>query len=297
MKILAKAHVIQSGLAAHVLSERAVLAALSAASRGGTAAPPPSPFVRLLAAFQDAAFIYFVLEYVPGGEFFRHLRTKGCLPEAAARFYAAEVLLALDAMHARGIVYRDLKPENLLLTAHGHVKVADMGFAKTLAPGARAYTLCGTPDYLAPEVLANVGHGRGADWWSFGVLVHEMLAGAPPFAESDAAATYARIASGSFTVPPHFSRSARDLVSRLLTVDLAARLGAGAGGTGEVKAHHFFRGVDWKAVAAHAVVPPIVPARAAADGAPVNFDDYSALPPLRPGDPLTHAEQALFDGI
>jgi serine/threonine protein kinase len=119
-----------------------------------------------------------------------------------------------------------------------------IGFAKRLPPGGRAYTLCGTPDYLAPEILANAGHGRGADWWSFDVIHFEMLAGYPPFVADEAGETYARIAAGSFATPPNFSRSARDLVARLLTVDVSAPLGAGPGGAGEVRAHPFFRGVD-----------------------------------------------------
>jgi len=210
--------------------------------------PPPcvpvSPFSSLspsLSLFsisphvQDPQCIYFALEYVPGGELFRHLRTRGRLPEAAARFYAAEVVSALAALHAGGVVYRDLKPENLLLDAGGHLKVADFGFAKALPRGGRTYTLCGTPDYLAPEVILNKGHGPSADWWAAGVLVYEMLAGAPPFVEADVGATYRRAVEGRFAVPPHFSAAARDLVRRLLQVDLSQRLGCLAGGVGDIK--------------------------------------------------------------
>ena len=172
---------------------------------------------------------------MPGGEFFRALRTRGRLSEPAARFYAAEVVAALAALHGRGVVYRDLKPENLLLDAGGHLKVADFGFAKALPRGGRTYTLCGTPDYLAPEVILNKGHGPSADWWAAGVLIYEMLAGAPPFVEADVGATYRRAVEGRFAVPPHFSAAARDLVRRLLQVDLSQRLGCLAGGVGDIK--------------------------------------------------------------
>lgn len=191
-----------------------------------------------------------------------------------------------------------------------------MGFAKLLPRGGRTYTLCGTPDYIAPEVVLNAGHGRGADWWSFGVLVYEMLAGYPPFYDADTGETYRKIVDGGFTTPPHFSSAAKDLVTRLLTADLSRRLGCVAGGAADVKAHAWFRGVDWSAVAARRGDAPIVPRKAkhkddgagaaAANntggidaGAAVNFDDYSALPPLDAnGDaPLTKAEQALFVGL
>ena len=144
-------------------------------------------------------------------------------------------MAALAALHARGIVYRDLKPENLLVDAGGHLKVADFGFAKALPRGGRTYTLCGTPDYLAPEVILNKGHGPSADWWACGVLIYEMLAGAPPFVEADVGATYRRAVEGRFAVPPHFSAAARDLVRRLLQVDLSQRLGCLAGGVGDIK--------------------------------------------------------------
>jgi protein kinase X len=285
LKALSKAHLVHHGQVAHLRSERDVLLALDGPA-----------YVRLLGVFQDAECVYFALEYVPGGEFFRHLRTRGRLPEAAARFYAAEVAAALAALHARGIVYRDLKPENLLLDAGGHIKVADFGFAKALPRGGRTYTLCGTPDYLAPEVILNKGHGAAADWWAFGVLVYEMLAGAPPFVEADVGATYRRAVEGRFSTPPHFSAAARDLVRRLLQVDLSQRLGCLAGGVGDIKGHAWFRGVDWAAVAAQApgagAAPIRPPVRHAADTA--NFDDYSGLAPQEHVFVLSRAEQALF---
>lgn len=123
-----------------------------------------------------------------------------------------------------------------------------------------------------------------------------MLAGSPPFVADEAGETYARIAAGSFAPPPNFSRPARDLVARLFTVDVSARLGAGPGGAGEVRAHPFFRGVDWHALASRSVAPPIVPIPSDSSTS-VYFDDYSALPPLHAGEALTNADQALFEGI
>jgi len=148
---------------------------------------------------QDSKRLYMLLEYVPGGELFSFLRRSVRLPDAAARFYAAEVALAFEYLHGLGVIYRDLKPENLLLSAAGHVKIADFGFAKIVAD--RTYSLCGTPEYLAPEIIQSTGHSRGADWWAFGILIFEMLAGYHPFQGDSPSVMYARILEGTIEFP------------------------------------------------------------------------------------------------
>jgi serine/threonine protein kinase len=149
---------------------------------------------------QDAAKLYMLCEYVPGGELFSYLRREGQLPERAARFYAAEIVLALEYLHSLSVLYRDLKPENLLLTAAGHVKITDFGFAKVVAD--RTYSLCGTPEYLAPEIIQSAGHGRGVDWWALGILLFEMLAGFPPFYADTPNGIYQKILAGAIDMPP-----------------------------------------------------------------------------------------------
>jgi protein kinase A len=154
-------------------------------------------------------------------------------------------------------MWNALQPENMLLDVEGNLKLADFGFAKALPPGKRTYTLCGTPDYLAPEVILNKGHGRAVDWWALGILIYEMLAGYPPFCDDDPLSTYNRILRGALAFPSHISPHARDLIRRLLQADLSKRLGCLAGGAGDVKTHPWFRSVNWAAVKARRVPAPI----------------------------------------
>jgi serine/threonine protein kinase len=147
------------------------------------------PFItRLIASFSDHDFLYILLDYVPGGELFTYLRKFRRFDEDMARFYAAEIVLILEHLHEEqgGIAYRDMKPENLLLDAEGHIKLVDFGFAKRLGNNeddrpVETYTLCGTPEYLAPEVIHNKGHTTAVDWWALGILIYEFLTGYPPF--------------------------------------------------------------------------------------------------------------------
>mmetsp|Transcript_18302 Transcript_18302/g.18286 ORF Transcript_18302/g.18286 Transcript_18302/m.18286 type:complete len:159 (+) Transcript_18302:177-653(+) len=147
-------------------------------------------------------------------------------------------------MHSRDIVYRDLKPENILIDHQGHVKIADFGFCKIISQGERSFTLCGTPEYLSPEVIKSEGHGKQVDWWAFGILIYEMLVGNPPFFDSNPYKIYKKIVKGEFEMPEIVSSNAAELISRLLCINQAERLGA-AGGSEEIKAVKWFRGVDF----------------------------------------------------
>ncbi|KAJ1568207.1 hypothetical protein HK405_003283 [Cladochytrium tenue] len=237
------------------------------------------PFVvKLYGTFQDPLRVYFVMEHVAGGELFSLLRDREKLEDHEARFYSCEVALALEHLHGLGIIYRDLKPENVMLDARGHVKLVDFGFAKVLGSSGETYTLCGTPEYLAPEVIQPVsptgGYSAAVDWWSFGVLIYEMIAGHPPFfvdppADGDDDATagggggdgdgddedeppvplelYRKILDGRVGYPPWMAAATKDLVRRLLVVDPDRRLGARLG---DVESHPWFDGIDWDAVLA-----------------------------------------------
>eukprot|EP01013_Petalomonas_cantuscygni_P040754 TRINITY_DN728_c0_g1_i1.p1 TRINITY_DN728_c0_g1~~TRINITY_DN728_c0_g1_i1.p1 ORF type:complete len:607 (-),score=90.06 TRINITY_DN728_c0_g1_i1:39-1859(-) len=251
MKVLRKAALIARDEVTHTLTERFILAHAR------------HPFlVRMHAAFQTPTAVYLAMQFANGGELFNHLNRAGRFDEPRARFYAAEIVLALEYLHAHGVVYRDLKPENVLLDGEGHVALADFGLSKVLpAPGDETGTFCGTPEYLAPEVVLNRGHGKPVDWWSLGVLVYELLVGIPPFYDAEVAVMYRNILTNAIRIPPSVSATAADFLRRLLERDPARRLGSpGTKGAAGVKAHAFFRGVDWQAVLERRVPPPVVPA-------------------------------------
>ncbi|KAI6946446.1 Pkinase-domain-containing protein, partial [Hortaea werneckii] len=171
LKILRKVDVIRLKQVEHVRNERNVLAAVAG-----------HPFITtMVASFQDAETLYMLLDYCPGGEVFSYLRRARRFNEPTSQFYAAEICLILEFLHENeGVAYRDLKPENILIDADGHLKLVDFGFAKKIE-NRETYTLCGTPEYLAPEVIRNTGHGTAVDWWAFGILIYEFLVGQPPF--------------------------------------------------------------------------------------------------------------------
>ena len=219
-----------------------------------------------------------LLDYCPGGEVFTYLRRARRFPESTARFYAAEIVLVLEFLHEiEGIAYRDLKPENILLDAEGHLKLVDFGFAKKLGKR-ETYTLCGTPEYLAPEVIRNTGHGTAVDWWAFGILLYEFLLGQPPFLDANPLKIYHKIVEGNIAFPDPIteqpqpgdttqeprkilvpSQPARDLILAVCDVTPSKRLGNIAGGAKLVKEHEFFRGIDWDALYWKRVKGPIVP--------------------------------------
>merc|ERR1719343_21214 len=161
-------------------------------------------------------------------------------------FYAAQVGAAFAHIHSKNIIHRDLKPENILLMANGYSKLTDFGFAKIMEPGTRTYTLCGTPEYIAPEVLLNKGHGKPVDWWTLGILVYEMIVGYPPFVDEDPMGIYQKILSGKIVFPKVFDKKAKGLVKKLLTADLGKRYGNLKNGVDDIKKHEWFKDVPWE---------------------------------------------------
>lgn len=276
----------------HVRNERNVLAAVAG-----------HPFITtMIASFQDRDSLYMLLDYCPGGEVFSYLRRARRFNESTSQFYAAEIVLILEFLHEKeGVAYRDLKPENILIDAEGHLKLVDFGFAKRIynrkhfhqravrvsrpnISTGETYTLCGTPEYLAPEVIRNTGHGSAVDWWAFGILVYEFLVGQPPFWDQNPMKIYEQIVEGKVRYPSAMSANARDLIGKLCTVDTSKRLGNISGGAAAVKAHPWFKDINWDDLYHRRVQGPIVPhLRGPADTR--NFDEYDPEPEDR--DPYT----------
>lgn len=228
LKGVSKAMIVETGQQNHIKSEKEVMARLK------------HPFlINLYQTFKSQDRLYFLLEPVLGGELFTFLREQTLFTEDTSKFYASNVLCAFEYMHTFDIVYRDLKPENLLIDDKGYIKITDFGFAKEISSG-RTWTLCGTPDYLAPEIVAGKGHGKGVDWWTLGILIYEMLASYPPFYDDDTMKTYQKIMTGAIVWPDHFSRTAGSLIKKLLYRRPTRRLGVVKGGAELIKKHVWF---------------------------------------------------------
>jgi len=249
MKMLRKENVIKRNQQEHTKTERAVLEAVS------------HPFiVQLHFAFQTPKKLYMVMEFCPGGELFYHLSRTGRFSEGRAIFYTSEVTSAIAYLHSLRIIYRDLKPENLLLDADGHVKVTDFGLSKEgIEDNISAKTMCGTPEYLAPEIVDRKGHGRAVDWYSIGALTYEMLTGLPPFYTRDREKLFQRIRKGELAYPGYITSISKHFLQSLLNRDPEKRLGGGPADGEEVKSHPFFKNLDWGKVDQKAYEPPFKP--------------------------------------
>jgi len=236
LKTIRKAHIISRSEVAHTLAERSVLAQIN------------NPFiVPLKFTFQSPEKLYFVLAFVNGGELFHHLQKEQRFDINRSRFYTAELLCALECLHGFNVIYRDLKPENILLDYSGHIALCDFGLCKLdMKDEDRTNTFCGTPEYLAPELLLGQGYTKTVDWWTLGVLLYEMLTGLPPFYDENTNEMYRKILSeplhfpGPEIVPP----AAKDILTKLLNRKPEQRLGAN--GASEIKAHPFFHSIDWR---------------------------------------------------
>ena len=217
--------------------------------------------------------IYFVMPFLSGGELFQHLRKFRTFSEEKVRFYGAQIALALEYLHKKGIIYRDLKPENILMDDQGYLKLADFGMAKKLGENEKAMSFCGTPEYLAPEIITMEGHDRMADWWSFGILLYEMLCGLPPFYMENVDKMYDMIKNSQVKFPKriNLSDNAKDIIQKLLEKNPKKRLGY-KNGIEEIKKHPFFDKIDFKAVEERKLKAPFIP-EVESDTDVQNFDE------------------------
>ncbi|XP_033986660.1 cGMP-dependent protein kinase 1-like [Trematomus bernacchii] len=250
LKVLKKRHIMDTSQQGHILSERRIMVEAH------------SPFIiRLYRTFRDSKYLYMLLEACLGGELWTLLRDRGSFDDGVTRFYTGCVVEALAFLHCRGIIYRDLKPENIILDQRGYAKLVDFGFAKKVGLGKKTWTFCGTPEYVAPEIILNKGHDSSADCWSLGILVFELLSGSPPFSESDPMKTYNIILRGIDMIefPKKIAKSAANLIKRLCRDNPSERLGNQKNGVKDIQKHKWFEGFNWEGLRQGTIASPFTP--------------------------------------
>ncbi|XP_023226971.1 serine/threonine-protein kinase tricorner-like [Centruroides sculpturatus] len=310
MKILRKADMLEKEQIAHVRAERDVLVEAD-----------HQWVVKMYYSFQDAINLYLIMEFLPGGDMMTLLMKKDTLSEECTQFYIAETALAIDSIHKLGFIHRDIKPDNLLLDARGHIKLSDFGLCTGLKKSHRtefyrdlsqakpsdftsnpmdskrraeswkknrrqlAYSTVGTPDYIAPEVFMQTGYNSACDWWSLGVIMYEMLIGYPPFCSETPQETYRKVMNWRETLifPPEvpISNEARDLIQRF-SCESEKRIGAN-GGVEEIKQHPFFKGVDWEHIRER---PAAIPVEVKSIDDTSNFDEFPDVDLKIPAAPV-----------
>jgi len=270
MKILKKKAIIQRNQLEHTKAERKILEALK------------HPFCMTLRfAFQTETKLYFVLDYFTGGELFFHLKKKRRFRENEARIMVAEVGMALGHLHSLDVIYRDLKPENILLDEKGHVCLTDFGLSKELdMDNQEATTFCGTPEYLAPEIVLNKGHGKAVDWWSLGILLYELTVGIPPFYSQNVHEMYQLIKQAPLRFPPKLSSDCKKLITGLLKRDPNRRLGGGQADFADIQQAEFFSSIDWDKLYNKEINPPYKPDVRKGQEDTSNFDTQFTSEPV-----------------
>lgn len=246
MKAVEKEEVIKKNTIKQIFLERKILQSCN------------FPFVlNLIATCKDYGYIYFILPFEGGGELFTLIRKAGALSELLTQFYAAQMVLALEYLHHCCVIHRDVKPENIFINQSGYIKLGDFGFCKIIKN--RTWTLCGTPEYIAPEVILSKGYSYAVDWWALGILIFEMCAGFPPFFNNDPMKLYEKILDGHFKCPENMMGYCKNLVKHLLEVDPSKRFGSLKAGVFDIKSHAWFQNINWLTVLQQKMKPPFVP--------------------------------------
>eukprot|EP00066_Takifugu_rubripes_P006751 XP_003971769.2 PREDICTED: cGMP-dependent protein kinase 1-like [Takifugu rubripes] len=234
MKRVSKKHIVAKRQEEHMLFEKKVLKAIQC-----------DFIVRLHATFKDTCYVYMIMEFCGGGEIWTKLKEVGRFDEPTAVFCTACVVEAFAYLHKKSVMYRDLKPENLMLDVKGYVKLVDFGFAKEMVRGEKTYSFVGTPEYMAPEIIKNQGHDFAVDFWSLGILIFELLAGSPPFSSSEPQKIYAKILDGVLKYPPYLSEASKSIISKLCRPRPGQRLGNTKNGIKDVRHHRWFSSINW----------------------------------------------------
>lgn len=246
MKTMEKSAIVQKKVVRQIIREKKVLQALS------------FPFVVPLEfTSKDNGYVYFVVPFEAGGELYTLIKNTGALPEAWSQFYAAQMVLALEYLHHCCVVHRDVKPENILINASGYIKLVDFGFCKIIKT--RTWTLCGTPEYIAPEIIMGKGYSYTVDWWSLGVLIFEMSTGYPPFYGANRAKLYDKILIGKFKTPETMSKITKSIIRHFLEVDPTKRYGSLKTGGYDIKSHAWFHETNWDGILHQKDIPPYIP--------------------------------------
>lgn len=294
MKVLNKEMLVQSRAVANTLTEKELLKRFDHPN-----------IVSLKYCFQTPTHLYMVLDYISGGELFYHLGELGNFSESRARFYASQIILAIGFLHEHGIIYRDLKPENLLLDMNGDICLCDFGLAKEIyQTNDVTHTFCGSLEYMAPEVLKGEGYGRAVDWWSLGTIIYELLTGLPPFYSENTVHMQDKILNAPLLLPDHLSPSAKDLLVKLLNRDARLRLGSGPTDAAELRNHPFFMHTDWLNMLLKRVEPPFKPHLLDEEDTRYFDPECTTANPtiataeiFSPSDVLSQQEQQAFDGF
>ncbi len=249
MKVLDKQTIKSYNQEEHTKSERDLMAKIEC------------PFiVGIKFAFQDSINLYLLTEFMQGGELFFHLFRERRFKNEKTRFYLTEIILAIDFLHKNKMMYRDLKPENVLIDSKGHIKITDFGLSKILNKDKqKTYTICGTPQYLAPEILSGAGYDDAVDWWSLGCIMFKMLIGIEPFRFNKDESLSPDIYEQALFFPEYVTKEAKDLIKNLLIINPKKRLGSGPDGAEKIKSHPYFSGIDWEKVWNKEYEPPFVP--------------------------------------
>ncbi|KAM1377502.1 hypothetical protein ACFX11_039252 [Malus domestica] len=284
MKVMRKDTIIKKNHVDYMKAERDILTKVV------------HPFiVQLRYSFQTNSKLYLIMDFINGGHLFFHLYRQGIFSEDQARFYTAEIVSAVAHLHKCGIVHRDLKPENVLVDSDGHVMLTDFGLAKEIDEASRSNSMCGTTEYMAPEILLSKGHNKDADWWSIGILLYEMLKGQPPFTHANRKKLQERIIKEKVKLPSYLTSEAHSLLKGLLQKDPSQRLGNGPNGGDNVKSHKWFRSINWKKLEAREVLPKFKPDVSGKD-CTANFDRCWTTMPLEDSPAPTPTAGEHFQG-